>query len=545
MEITSKNDFDDFTNLNVLVIDDNQIVNDFLKHIFFELGFRNVRCAENAYHGLSLCDDIKFHIVVCSFNVKSDKDGYHLLEELKFKGHVNKTTILIFLSSETKESLVNSIVELQPDDFWVKPLVPKTVIKRFMHALEIKKKLYSLYSAIDKKEPSKVIYYAERFLLDNTLEKYHPNINRMKGEALISSFDFKAAEHFFKSLKVKYKYAWAHVGYVKTLLKQDKINDIQELIDDLINKPETRFAMHDMLAQYYMEHGEFELAYKEIKNATKLSPRNIDRNKKSWDLARLNHDHLGQYIATKNIAINAKHSIHDSPALMLNVIRSGIDLACTITDSSSNKILEETDNYLHQLEHSYKDVTLFKEQIIVVKARLHNVREQKNKARKLVENHVSIKPTDSIEDNLDKVKVFHELGMREEAQILFKAVKNQVSGDSLTSEVLSKYVEQEADNRAEINFTPKQLNSMAVEYFQKNKFKPALDAVVKALRLAPNNIKLLFSLLKILIVIKSRDEILPEHNDLAANAILKLEQVALDDNKLHLFNGLKNKWIVN
>lgn len=542
MEITSKSDLDDFANLNVLIIDDNRLVHDFLKHTFFDLGFKTVRCAENAYHGLSLCEETRFHIIICSFNVKSDKDGFHLLEELKFKGHVSKTTILIFLSSETNESLVNSIVELQPDDFWVKPLLPKTVIARIKYTLDIKKHLFSLYKSIDLKEPSKVIYYAERFLLDTTLAKYHPNIQRMKGEAFINLLEFKEAEIFFKGLQSKYRYAWVYLGYVKALLKQGKMEEIQGLLEELANKPDTRFALHDLLAQYYMEQENYELAYEEIKKATKLSPRNIDRNKKSWDLARLNHDHMGQYMATKNIAINAKNSIHDSPALILNVIRSGIDLACTITDESSNKVLGETDQFIKKLEHEYKDLNLFKEQIIVVKARLHNVRNENVKAKKLVEMHLTLKPSESIEDNLDKVKVFHELGMREEAFTLLKAVKNQVSGDSLTSEVLSKYVEQETDERSEINFTPKQLNSMAVEFFQKNKLLPALNSVIQALKLAPTNVKLLFSLLKILIVMKKREEITEEQSKLALDAIEKLEKTSLDDNKLHVFSGLKIKW---
>jgi tetratricopeptide (TPR) repeat protein len=431
---------------------------------------------------------------------------------------------------------------LQPDDFWVKPLLPKTVIARIKYTLDIKKHLFSLYKSIDLKEPSKVIYYAERFLLDTTLAKYHPNIQRMKGEAFINLLEFKEAEIFFKGLQSKYRYAWVYLGYVKALLKQGKMEEIQGLLEELANKPDTRFALHDLLAQYYMEQENYELAYEEIKKATKLSPRNIDRNKKSWDLARLNHDHMGQYMATKNIAINAKNSIHDSPALILNVIRSGIDLACTITDESSNKVLGETDQFIKKLEHEYKDLNLFKEQIIVVKARLHNVRNESVKAKKLVEMHLTLKPSESIEDNLDKVKVFHELGMREEAFTLLKAVKNQVSGDSLTSEVLSKYFEQETDERSEINFTPKQLNSMAVEFFQKNKLLPALNSVIQALQLAPTNVKLLFSLLKILIVMKKREEITEEQSKLALDAIEKLEKTSLDDNKLHVFSGLKIKW---
>jgi DNA-binding response OmpR family regulator len=542
MEITCKSDLDEFANLSVLVIDDNRLVHDFLKHTLFNLGFKTVRCAENAYHGLRLCEETKFQVVICAFNVKSDKDGFHLLEELKFKGYVNKTTILIFLSTETSESLVNSVIELQPDDFWVKPLLPKAVIERIKYTLGIKKHLFILYKAVDEKEHSKVVYYAERFLLDKSLVKYHPNIQRMKGEALIHLFEYKAAELFFKELKSKYGYAWVSLGYVKALLKQNKIDKIENLLTNLINKPDTRFAMHDLLAQYYMEQHNYELAYEEIIKATKLAPRNIARNKKSWDLARLNHDHFGQYIATKNIALHAKHSIHDSPILLLNVIRSGIDLVCSLIDESSGKVLNETERFMQQLEEENKDLSLLKEQIVILKARLYNVRDQKEKAQRIVDNHVSIKPSVSVEDNLDKVKVFHELGMREEAFTLLKAVKNQVAGDSLTSEVLSKYVEQEIDERQAINFTPKQLNNMAVAYFQKDKLLPALNSVLQALTLAPKSTKLLFSLFKILIVIKQKGEIEDEYITIANNVIDKLEKMKFDDQKLQVFIGLKQRW---
>lgn len=543
MQLTSKYDLNDFSKLNVLIIDDNRLVHDFLKRTLFGLGFQTVMCAENAYYGLRLSDKTHFHIIICAFNVKSDKDGFHLLEELKFKGSIKKTTILIFLSTETSESLVNSIVELQPDDFWVKPLQPKLVQERLLYILEIKKQLFSLYYSIDQKEFSKVIYYADRHIVNPKLNKYHANIMRMKGEAYLSLLEFKEAEAFFKALLKKYQYAWVHIGYVKSLLKQGRIEEIHALLEELINKPDTRFAAHDLLAQYYLEQEDYELAYEEIKKATALSPRNIERNKKSWDLARLNHDHMGQYVATRNIATNAKNSIHDSPVLLLNVIRAGVDLACTITDDSSNKVLAQAERYIIQLENDYDDASEFKEQIIVAQARIHNAKDEKPRAERLVSTHLSLKPSTSIEDNLDKVKVFHELGMREEALMILKAIKNQIAGDSLTSEVVNKYITQETDERNEIHFTPKELNSMAVEFFQKNKLKPALDSVTNALKLAPHNVKLLFSLFKILIVIKKQEEIDESHFELADNLIEMLDSMTLDDKKEEVYQGLKAKWL--
>lgn len=543
MEAAVKNFFDDYESLNVLVIDDNILVHDTMKRALYDLGIREVRCAQNAYFGLKLCREMKFHVIICSFNVESDKDGFHLLEELKFKGYVTKRTVLIFLSTETNESLVNSIIELQPDDFWVKPLQPKKVQDRLKQTLKIKNKLYNLYSSIDEREFSKVVYYADRHLLNKELASLHPNITRMKGEALLSLFEFKEAEVFFKDLLDTYKYAWVYIGYVKSLLKQGRIEEIHDMLITLSKKPETRFATHDMLAQYHIEHEKYDLAYEEIRKAAMLSPRNIERNKKSWDLARLNHDHHGQYQATKNIAKNAKNSIHDSPEILLNVIRAGIDLACTITDGSAEKLLAQSESHIKQLERDYDNAHLFKEQITVTRARILNAQDNAEKAKRLVENHVSIRPTELIEDNLDKVKVYHELGMREEAMLLLESIKNQISGDSLTSQVVNKYVEQETQERSDIHFTPKQLHDMAVEHYQKKRLKPALEAVIQAIQLAPNSIKFSMSLLKILTTMKEEDTLEDRYLEYADDALALFEQSKIEGKTAEAVEQVKAKWL--
>ena len=543
MEAAVKNFFDDYESLNVLVIDDNILVHDTMKRALYDLGIREVRCAQNAYFGLKLCREMKFHVIICSFNVESDKDGFHLLEELKFKGFVTKRTVLIFLSTETNESLVNSIIELQPDDFWVKPLQPKKVQDRLKQTLKIKNKLYNLYSSIDEREFSKVIYYADRHLLNKDLAPLHPNILRMKGEALLSLFEFKEAEVFFKGLLETYKFAWVYIGYVKSLLKQGRIDDIHDMLSKLSKKPETRFATHDMLAQYHIEQEKYDLAYEEIRKAATLSPRNIERNKKSWDLARLNHDHHGQYQATKNIAKNAKNSIHDSPEILLNVIRAGIDLACTITDGSAEKLLSQSEAHIKQLEREYENAHLFKEQITVTRARILNAQDNAEKAKRLVENQVSIRPTELIEDNLDKVKVYHELGMREEAMLLLESIKNQISGDSLTSQVVNKYVQQETQERSDIHFTPKQLHDMAVEHYQKKRLKPALEAVIQAIQLAPNSVKFSMSLLKIITTMKEEDSLEDRYLEYADTALALFEQSKIEGKTAEAVEQVKAKWL--
>ncbi|REL35854.1 response regulator [Thalassotalea euphylliae] len=536
-----KNALEHFDQLNVLIIEDNTLVHGLLTDALYELGIKEIRCAQNAYYGLRLCEEMHFHIVICSFNVQSDKDGFHLLEELKFRGFVKKSTVLIFLSAETSETLVNSIVELQPDDFWVKPLSASNVKKRLTYALQIKRKLFNIYQAVDNKNSSKAIYYADRYLLDASLEKYFPSILRMKGDSFLQLREFSEAERFFKELLNTYQYSWVYLGYVKALLKQGRIDEIQQLLAELTGKPDTRFATHDMLAQYYIEQENYAQAYDEIKLARELAPRNIERNKKYWDLARLNHDHLGQYQATKSIATYAKNSVHDSPRLLLNVIRAGIDLACTLADSSSEKVLQESERYIKRLQE-HQEFGEFKEQLLVAQARILNVRKQNELAERLVETHLSLRTSTDIEDNLDKVKVFHELGMREEAITILQAISNQIAGENLTSQVVSKYVEQEMKERQEIFFTARQLHEMAVEHYQKKRLEPALTSLMQALELSPQNSKIAISMLKVLLAMKRDHLFQDEHQALAEQGFNILNDHHFTGSSLEAVNKLKGQW---
>ncbi|WP_085283932.1 response regulator [Colwellia chukchiensis] len=542
MAEVEKNTLAQLDQLNVLVIDDNLLVHSVLKESLFSLGIREVRCVQNAYYGLRLCDEMHFHIVICAFNVKSDKDGFHLLEELKFKGHVKRTTVLIFLSTDTDESLVNSIIELQPDDFWTKPLAIKKVRTRFIATLKIKQVLFNINSAIDKKAYAKAIYYADRHLLNEKLAPYHANINRIKGESYLALREFEEAESFYRQLLQQHKYSWVYLGYAKALLKQGRIEEIRDLLATLTDKPETRFGAHDMMAQYYIEQEQYQQAYEEIKKAMALAPRNIERNKKSWDLARLTHDFKGQYFATRNIAEQAKNSIHDSPELLLNVIRSGIDLACATPDESANTVLQQTERYIAKFEYDCKDNNNFKEQLLVVKARLHNVRNEREKATKLVENHMSLKPSPAVEDNLDRVKVLHELGMREDAIKLLEAINNQIAGDSLNSQVVRRYIAQECLQREEIHFTAKELNAMALEHYQKNRLLPAFDAIAQALRLSPSSVNLLIRQLRIVIKITQSEQQQDEHLSAAKQVILALQKQNLSGKNLATFEELMHTW---
>ena len=251
--------------LNVLVIDGQSLVQDTIKSAFLELGIENVRCAQNAFYALRLCEHISFDIILVAFDVRSDKDGFNLLEEMRFKGYIAKTTSVVFLSADTSAELVNCVIELQPDDFWVKPLDKSRVAQRINYILKVKSQLYRLNYCFDQEEYPSAIYLAQRQLQDASLAQYYPQINRLIGRCLFNLQEYADAEAFYRQLLTQYDYGWVVVGLLRTLLKQDKIEQAMTLADDLLERDDARFATYDTLTEYYIDKENYEKGYELIK----------------------------------------------------------------------------------------------------------------------------------------------------------------------------------------------------------------------------------------------------------------------------------------
>ncbi|MEP1445655.1 MAG: response regulator [Paraglaciecola sp.] len=530
--------------IEVLIIDGQALVHTVVRGALLDAGIKNVQSAHNAYAALRLCEVTRFDMILIAFDVKSDKDGFNLLEELKYKGFITKTTCVVFLSADTTQGLVNCVVEMEPTDFWVKPLDRSKVEKRIHQIITIEKKLYALRYCYDQGEFPTAIYYAERQLKDAALSLYYPHINRLIGKSLFNIKEYEAAQAFYDSLTKIYTYAWVQVGLASTLLKQNKIDEATELTAKLLERDDTKFATYDLLAEYHIDKEDYQQGYEIIQEATKLAPRSIERNRKSWNLARLNHDRMGQYLATRNMAKYAKNSIHDSPALQLNVMRSAIDLAATLPEVDANKLLINTEKTLARLKQDFGASADLGEQIKVIEVRLLNLRQDKKQAEQIMLSLDQDSQLMSFEDNLDKVKAFHEVGLWEQSIGLLEQMKNEVELDTFTGKVLAEYLEQESNERKDIRYSPKELGEMASTHYKNKRYRPAYDLLQQAAQLSPNNINIVISLLKVLAILSEEEGLTAEESQNVSKCLETLGKVVLSENqqsKLDEYNTRINK----
>ncbi|RDV24508.1 response regulator [Alteromonas aestuariivivens] len=508
--------------LNFLIIDNQGLVHDVIKTALAEIGIKRIASALNAYHALRLCETLQFDFVLLAFNVSHDKDGFHLYEELKHNRYITDKTTVIFLSAETSAELVNCIVELQPDDFWVKPLDRKRIEGRLNYLIDIRRKLNKLLHCLHVGDYSAAIYYAERKLKEKSVAEYHVRLRRIIGECLMHLRDYETAEKYYSRLLNNYDHAWVHIGRAKALLKQHKQEEADALIDELLTRRDTRFLTYDLLAQFFIEKEDFESAYAQMKEASRLAPRNIERNKRLWDLARLNHDKSGQLSAVQNMAKYAKNSIHDSPELTLNVIRSMLDLATSLNGAEAERITRRAESEIDGLVNRKGIGNQLADQVEVLKARIYCLRNDKKSAESIMKSKPPSTDGFTMEDNLDKMKAFHELGMKEHCLSILEKLRKQIAGDTFSSQVVDEYLKQESIERREISFTTNELKQMATVNFKEGRYVPAYNNLRQALTLAPKNKPVALNLLKVLVQIRRQGALGHEQQTIAQQAAMLL-----------------------
>ena len=517
--------------LKVLVVDNQALIHDLIKSALLELGVQQVSSAQNAFHAVRLCQKDTYDVVLLAFNVSSDKDGFHLFEELKHNHYISDKSTVVFLSAETSMELVNCIIELQPDDFWVKPLDANRVQQRFNYLVNIRRKLHKVMHCMDNGDYAAAIYHAERSLKDSGVVEYHPRLKRMIGECLVHLRDYATAERYFSGLKAEYDHAWVHIGLAKALFKQDKVEEAELLIEDLLQRNDTRFLTYDLLAQYYIGKEQFDVAYEQVKAASKLAPRNIERNKKLWDLARLNRDKYGQLAAVQNMAKFAKNSIHDSPELGLNVIRTMIDLAATVSGTEAEKLQRQITREVEGVTRGEFLEPGLANKMLIIKARMESLKNNKRTAEQLLTDNLQPEMAMNLEDNLDLMKAYHELGMKEECLVILDTLRTQLAGDTLASQVVDEYLKREEIERREIKFTTKELKEMAAVNYRENRIIPAYNNLCQAMTLSPHDKSIALSLLKVLVQINKTEPLSDSQYEVAVNAADLLGKAALPANQ--------------
>ncbi|RDV24320.1 response regulator [Alteromonas aestuariivivens] len=482
--------------LRILIIEHQIFSKGYLRYSMEELGFRNIDYTKTANEAKEALNTVRYDLILCAYDLKEEQEGYFLYTELLEHKALPPSTAFVFISADTSPDIVNSIVELQPDDFIARPFSVKDLDKRLSRLIKRKQALKPVYTCVEKNALDDALFQTEQFLLEPKNAEFFPVALKLKGELLLACGQFEAAREFYLAILNVQKFTWAQIGLVKCHIHLNQDEEAEKLILALAFQNDSKLVAYDLLSALKIKQQEFDDALESVMEAAQLSPRNIQRHRHAMDLSRLTHDYESRFEAAKKIIRFAKNSIHDTPEVYLSVARAGIDYAMTADEDQTQSLIRQSKEYLKRLRSRFSDDELT-EQLKVIDARLLYLQDETEKALALLSQLSDDGWGDECaEALLDKAKAFHTLGLQEHALTILDTIDRRCNEAPPEDNLFLSYIRMERQEKAAIALPPRALNNLAVNQYQQGDIHAALESFRQAFTIMPKNPAIALNLLQ-------------------------------------------------
>ena len=481
--------------IQILVVDEQPLTQNYLRYALETLGYSSFTYAENSAVALTQCRDKTFDLIICSFNLNG-KDGYQLYQELKARNLFSHSTGFIFISAETDPSLVHSVLELQPDEFMVKPYAIKDLKERIDRTVQRKNLFRPLYSLLDQHKTEPALRLLEQWLDQGYQPKYHSMLLKLKGEILQQAGRWTESEQFYSSLIHNDNLHWVKLGLARCLIQRERFSEAQSLLQPLLNRADLKLAALDLLAEMHLRQHLYKKAQSELLQAADMAPRNLMRQQKLLNLSRLTHDYEQQFKAAKDLVRFARFSVYEQPDLYLNLARASIDYALSVDEAEqTNRLSKVANESLSNMRQLFPEQHKAEQQA-VVQARIYYLKDQIDKAKQLLLALDKTQATQAPEDILDKAKALHEVGLLSSSRELLRQLLQDDNKLKTLDPVFLSYLKQELKERETLPMGPREFNNNAVLLYERGQWHQALNAFIQAFTIMPGNVGIALNLLQ-------------------------------------------------
>jgi two-component SAPR family response regulator len=110
------------TRIRILIIDNVVSAKKYLTSPLEKIGFRDIQYVESTSRALLAIEKLPFDLIICAYSIQTEHDGLYFYEQLLQLKLLNSKTGFIFTSTTTSFEIIQSIVDLPPDDFIAKPV---------------------------------------------------------------------------------------------------------------------------------------------------------------------------------------------------------------------------------------------------------------------------------------------------------------------------------------------------------------------------------------------------------------------------------------
>lgn len=311
------------SDLSVLIVDPNPSMRGNLHNMLNQAAITKVEYAVNSGTAIRLLMKKPFDIILCEYDLGSGtdgQDGQQLLEDLRHHKLIGLWTIFIMLTSEAIHSKVISAAELTPSDYILKPFTVDVLSGRIARAIERRAMFLPTYQLIDKGDLREAVKSCRAAELQ--YPRLAADFTRLRAELHITLGEWKEAEQLYADMLATRPMAWAHLGLARTLFEQQRHEEAQDALLELVETYPRFMAAYDLLAQNHEAMGQQLQAKKILEDAVAISPHMVRRLRHLGGIAYDTGDIGAAERAYKQVVTKAKYSEFRDPEDHVNLVKT-------------------------------------------------------------------------------------------------------------------------------------------------------------------------------------------------------------------------------
>lgn len=315
----TQNSVIDYSALRALVVDDYPGMRSALRLTLSNFGITKVSMAANAAEAIFQVKNKPCDFILCDFNLGDGRDGQQLLEELRHGNLIQLETVFMMVTAESYYEKVVATAELAPDDYMIKPFSAEVLRSRLDAILLRKRAFRHAYRHFMAQDLDASIAACDELIRSHP--KYVVDALRFKGELLVTQGRFDEAEALYQQVIAMRAIPWARLGLARSLHLQNKDEEAEEELRDVLARAPEMVAAYDLLSDVCLSKKDAPAAQEALEKGVAISGKTVRRQQKLGEIAHANGDLETARTAYANVLEKGRHSIFVTPSDFGNLCR--------------------------------------------------------------------------------------------------------------------------------------------------------------------------------------------------------------------------------
>lgn len=479
-------DTDGFGKLKYLVIDDFENFRISMRHMLRSCGADDIELASHAKPAVQYCTYNHVDVVLCDYNLGDGTNGQHILEELRYKKLLKRSSLFLMVTSEASREIVMGAREYQPDAYLTKPINRAMLAKRLGGLISQRNALLPINHQIDLENYPKAISLCIAAL--PRLPRYKTWLMKTLGELYFLLGDHSHAIKVYDDVIASRELSWASLGRSRVLLANHRYDEAVESLRRLIANHPDYMEAYDLLAEGLERQNRTGQAQKVLEQALAHSPNALLRQKHLAELANSNQDMKVAAEAWRHTARLGAHSIHDSPDNYLALANTLCDLSEGINEADAEKLVSEAFSSLTVMEKQFPNHEVPELRSLITQCRIHASQGNTEEAETILEQARAMRDTmdtPELETELDFTKTLFRLHHTDEAKKLLGQLAEKHRGDPVALKKIDSLLDEPVGFRMKLK--ARRLNREGIAAFESGNLKQAHRIFSKALEIIPDH----------------------------------------------------------